>query len=138
MALPAITVNGTARISPTMPARKPPSAVTTSTTSGWMSSVRPITFGSTKFSRSRFEASTTRSMIAAAQAAVAERDDHRQPTAEERADVGDVAADEVHHDDREHQREAEEQAGDARPPRQRSPTSRYGPARSRGGSRTRP
>ncbi len=65
MALPAITVNGTARIRPTMPARKPPSAVTTSTTRGWMSSVRPITLGSTKFSSSRFEASTITSMMAA-------------------------------------------------------------------------
>ena len=48
-----------------------------------------------------------------AEPAFAEGDDHGQPAAEEGADVGDVAADEVHHDDREHERQAEQQAGEA-------------------------
>ena len=48
-----------------MPKRKPPSAVTMITSNGWMSRVRPITLGSTKFSSNRFAARTTRSMTAA-------------------------------------------------------------------------
>ena len=65
MPLLAITVAGTARMRPTMPPSRPPNAVTTSTTSGWMSRVRPMTLGSTKFSRARLAASTTTSMTAA-------------------------------------------------------------------------
>ena len=38
--------------------------------------------------------------------AVAESDEHRQPPTHKRTDVGDVAADEVHHHDGEHEREA--------------------------------
>ena len=48
------------------------------------------------------------------EAAVAEGDDHGEPPTEERADVGDVAADEVDHDDREHERQAEQQRGERR------------------------
>ena len=88
--------------------------MTTSTTSGWMSRLRPITLGSTKFSSSRLEASTTTSMIGGlGEPAVAEGDDHGQPAAEEGADVGDVAADEVDDHDGEHEREAEQQGGEA-------------------------
>ncbi len=90
-----------------MPPRRPPSAVTTSTTSGWMSSVRPMTLGSTKFSSDEVggehDDEHDRSLR---EPAVAEGDDHRQAAAEERADVGDVAADEVHDHDREHERQA--------------------------------
>ncbi len=97
-----------------MPPSRPPRAVTTSTTSGWMSRLLPITLGSTKFSSNRLEASTTTSMIdGVGETAVAEGDDHRQPAAEEGADVGDVAADEVDDHDREHEREAEQQGGEA-------------------------
>ena len=39
--------------------------------------------------------------------AIAQRDHHGEAAAQECADVGDVAADEVHHDDREHERQAE-------------------------------
>ena len=73
-----------------------------------------MTLGSTKFSSSRLEASTTTSMIAASpESAVAEGDDHGQPATEEGADVGDVAADEVDHHDGEHEREAEQEGGEA-------------------------
>ena len=73
-----------------------------------------MTLGSTKFSSMRFAASTTTSMITASvNPAVAQGDDHGQPPTEKRADVGDVAADEVHHHDGEHERQAEQEAGDA-------------------------
>ena len=79
-----------------MPKRKPPSAVTMITSSGWMSSVRPITLGSTKFSSNRFAARTISEHDGGqAEPAFAVGDDHGQPAAEEGADVGDVAADEV-------------------------------------------
>lgn len=69
-----------------------------------MSSVRLITLGSTKFSNRRLEATTATSMMAAvADSALAEGDDHGQSSTQERADVGDVTADEVDHQDREDQ-----------------------------------
>ena len=73
-----------------------------------------MTLGSTKFSSRRFDGEHDdqhdRSLR---EPAVAEGDDHGQAAAEERADVGDVAADEVDDHDREHEREAQQQRGEA-------------------------
>ena len=71
-----------------------------------------MTLGSTKFSSARFATRTTTSMIAPlGDPALAGGDDHRQPAAEEGADVRDVAADEVHHHDRQHERQAHDEGG---------------------------
>ena len=67
-----------------------------STTRGCLSRVRPITLGSTKFSSTRFAASTHHSHDGRfGETGVAQGDEHRQPATEERADEGDVAADEI-------------------------------------------
>jgi hypothetical protein len=53
--------------------------------------------------------------------AVAEGDDHGQAPTEKSPDVGDVAADEVHDHDGEHERQAEQDGGHADDPRVRVP-----------------
>ena len=107
MAVLAITVAGTANMRPTMPPMTPPNAVTTSTISGWMLSRRPMTLGSTKFSSDQVGGEHDHEHDGSlTETAVAESDEHRQPPTHKRTDVGDVAADEVHHHDGEHEREA--------------------------------
>ena len=97
-----------------MPPRRPPSAVTTSTISGWMSRLLAHHLGLHEVLEDQVGGEHDHEHDERlGDPAVAEGDDHGQAAAEEGADVGDVAADEVDHHDGEHEREAEQEA--ARP-----------------------
>jgi hypothetical protein len=97
-----------------MPPRRPPNAVPTSTTKrvGVQGAAHDLGLDEVlqREVGGEHDAEHDRRL---GESAVAEGDDHGQPATEERADVGDVATDEVHDHDGEHERQTEQEGGDA-------------------------